>query len=218
MASLPLGVFALAIALLSALAGALLTWIVISLTDGGLPGAKQPSFQEESVSADDLLRVKRTKSGPVIFVQGKRRSHLRDIEDRETGEETILALKAVLAFAEGWLPALQDGRSSPVSAQRRPAAGAASVTPSKSTIVTAERTRDTSSSQPLELVEEIDALIQSRLQDRPELARKSIRLTHDVQGRPLIYVGREQYRSADEIVDDEVRAFIQETIHIWENQ
>jgi hypothetical protein len=73
-------------------------------------------------------------------------------------------------------------------------------------------------SDPLKLVEEIDTLIQRRLEDRPDLAKKGIRLTRDVHGHLLIYVGRQRYRSADEVPDDEVGAFIRETIRMWENQ
>jgi hypothetical protein len=167
-----------------------------------------------------LLRVVRTKGSPAIFVQGRRVSHLRDIRDRETGQETISAIKAVLAFAEGWLPALQDGQVSSGSTERQPAAGALDASPTlrRRPPVTPERARGASLSEPLRLIEEIDALVQERLQGRPDLAKYRIRLTRDVHGRPLIYVGQEHYRSADDVPDDEVRAFIQETIQIWENR
>jgi hypothetical protein len=74
------------------------------------------------------------------------------------------------------------------------------------------------SAEPLKLIEEINTLIQERLHERPDLARRGIRLTRDMDGRPLIYVGKQPYRSADEIPDDEVSAFIAETIHLWESR
>lgn len=219
MRELPADVFVLAIAVVSALVGALLTWIVTQITGETRRGAAPASPQEEAAS-DDLLRVTRAKGGPTIFVQGRRTNHLRDIKDRETGQETILAIKAVLTFAEGWLPALQGKPGGSASPQGRSTKSALDVSPSvrQNVLLAGERARDASLSEPLKLIEEIDALIQTRLQKRPDLVRRRIRLTRDVHGRPLIYVGQEQYRSADEIPDDEVRAFIQETIHIWENQ
>ncbi len=220
MGSLPPGVIVLAVAVLSASAGALLTWIVTRLTGSGRSETARRPPEEEGAATDNLLRVARTKGSPAIFVQGRRVGHLRDIKDRETGQETISAIKAVLAFAEGWLPALQERRDSSGSPERQPAAGALDVSPPlrPRPPIAAERARGASLSEPLRLIEEIDALVQKRLQGQPELAKYRIRLTRDVHGRPLIYVGQEHYRSADDVPDDEVRAFIQETIHIWENQ
>jgi hypothetical protein len=209
----------LAIAVLSALAGALLTWLVTYLTGGAQDTVAPRSPREEGAPTDDLLRVVRTKGDPAVFVQGKRVNHLRDIQDRDIGQQTVLAIKAVLAFAEGWLPALQEERGSPDATRQRSAADARPApAPMPENLVIAERDRGASLSEPLKLVEEIDALIQRRLQERPDLAKHRLRLTRDVHGHPLIYVGQQRYRSADEIPDDEVRAFIQETIQIWENQ
>ncbi len=218
--SLPPGVFVLAIAIVSALAGALLTWLVAYAGGGERRKAAQRRPEEEGSSTDDLLRVVRAKGGPAIVVQGKRLRHLREIGDRETGQETVLAIKAVLAFAEGWLPALREEHGTSGPTDGPPAVDALNVSsPMRQRApVTAERARGTSLSEPLKLVEEIDALIQKRLLERPDLERQGIRLTRDVHGHPLIYVGQQHYRSADEIPDDEARAFVQETIQIWENQ
>jgi hypothetical protein len=73
-------------------------------------------------------------------------------------------------------------------------------------------------SEPLNLVEEIDALVQERLRGRPDLAARDIRLTEDATGRPLICVGQQRYRSAGAIPDEEVRILIQETIQAWEEE
>ncbi len=67
-------------------------------------------------------------------------------------------------------------------------------------------------------METIDAFLQERLQERPNLAKRGIRLTRDVKGHILVYVGQERYRSLDQIPAAEVRAFIRETIRLWETQ
>jgi hypothetical protein len=67
-------------------------------------------------------------------------------------------------------------------------------------------------------VEEIDALVQGRLRARPDLAWRGIRLTPDIDGTLLIYVGQQRYRSAGEIPDEDVRGFISDAIQAWESQ
>lgn len=219
MEGLPPGILILMVAALSAFAGALLTWIVVYVSGRGSRKTGQHTSQDEEAPTDDLLRVVRTKSDPAIFVQGRRLHHLREIEDRETGQETVAAIKAVLAFAEGWLPTLQEKQAPSGSANGRAAMGGLGASRlQRSNLVTPKRAHGTSSSESLKLVEEIDALIQKRLEDRPDLARRGVRLTRDVHGHPLIYVGQERYRSAGEIPDDEVSAFVRETIQVWENQ
>jgi len=220
MGDLPPGIFALVIAVLSASAGALLTWVVMYVVGEERPKSVRPPSEDGAAATDDLLRVARINGDPAIFVQGERRRHLRDIEDRETGQDTVWAIKAVLAFAEGWLPALQEKAVSSEAADRQSTPGA--VGPSaplhERDLFSTRRDRGALASEPLKLFEEIDSLIQRRLEERPELGKQGIRLTRDVHGRLLIYVGRQRYQSADEIPDDEVSVFIQETIRMWENQ
>ena len=226
MGSLPPGVFLLMVAVLSALAGGLLTWIIVYATGSGRGGAprgprlRQDQPETETSTSADLLRVVQTESGPSIFVQGERQHHLRDIEDRETGQETIAAVRAVLAFAEDWLPPLLERLAAAEGATGRPTRDTREVSrqlPSRGP-APVSRADSTSTSRPLQLVDEIDDLLQKRLLERPDLAKRGIRLTRDIEGRPLIYVGTQPYRSADEIPDDDARAFIQETIHVWEKQ
>ncbi|MBL7062946.1 MAG: hypothetical protein ISS49_01900 [Anaerolineae bacterium] len=53
----------------------------------------------------ELLCVSRTKKGNLaVFVQDQRYCRLSEIKDPQVRSEAIAALKAVLTFAEGWLP------------------------------------------------------------------------------------------------------------------
>jgi|GEM_PF-2537352 len=218
MGRLPPTLLLLLIAALSAFAGAVVTWLLIYVTGKGQRAGGRSSSEE--ASAEHLLSVTRIKGRPAVFVRGRQRRHLREIRDRETGEEVIVAVKAVLEFAEGWLPALRDQKNRPHAAAR-PSVDHVP-TPPLSMRPRGQAPPDqqsaASTSEPLQLVDEIDGLIQRRLQERPALARQGIRLSRDVNGRVLIYVGQHQYRSADEIPDKEVSSFIQDTIRMWENQ
>ena len=131
-----------------------------------------------------------------------------------------MAVKEVLAFAEGWLPALQEREATSSTPHQRPisiATGPSSPM-GQTTPGTMERMEDARLADPLKLIEEVNTLIQKRLQEQPDLAQRGIRLTRDIDGHLLIYVGQQHYRSADEIPDNVVRSFIQETIRMWENQ
>jgi len=219
MEGLPPGALILMVAALSASAGALLTWLITHI-GRARDSAPRDTSQQQETSASDLLRVVRTKGKPSIIVQGKRLRHLREIKDRDTGQETILAVKAVLAFAEGWLPALGEERRALSSADAPPTTGITATPRSihQTVRMSEQQAGESSSAEPLKLVEEINALIQKRLHERPDLAKQGIQLTRDIDGRPLIYVGKQPYHSAEEIPDDQVRVFIRETIQIWESR
>ena len=217
MGSLPPAALIIVVAALSSLAGAILTWLIIYLTRDHGPERQGTNSAGAHATDVDLLRVVASKSGPTVVIRGEQRQHLRDIRDRETGEEAVTAVKAVLAFAEGWLPALQEEGDPPD----------VSGTPSRGHVRGAGHPRQQhgpttgavgpgSAADPLRLVEEIDRLLQRRLEGHPEFAEEGIRLTRDVKGRLLIYVGQDRYRSAGEIPDDDVARFIRETIQIWE--
>jgi len=219
MAGLPPIVLIIAVAALSALAGAVLTWLVIYLTRDRGPNKPPSKSTTSNDSSADMLRVVASKSGPTVLIRGERRQHLRDIRDRETGEEAVAAVKAVLAFAEGWLPALRAHRQiSQPDEVSSPGSTTRSTHPRPESVVRSSPGASGSPPDPLRLVEEIDALLQSRLAQHPQFAQEGIRLTRDVNGRLLIYIGRDRYRSPAEIPDGEIATFIRETIRIWERQ
>jgi hypothetical protein len=222
MGRLPPSVFVLVIALLSAAAGALLTWVLgYAITGRERRGAREPSQRDPTpAETGEVLRVSRTRQGLAVFVQGKPLRHLREITDPEVGREAVAAIKAVLAFAEGWLPRLQGGQKT-LRAESGPSV-VGDGRPSHHGPVSTEATSGTASESaflgPLNLVEEIDALVQERLRARPDLSDLGVRLTCDIDGSILIYVGRQRYHSAAEIPHDDVRRLIRDAIRAWESQ
>jgi hypothetical protein len=223
------------VAFISALVGALLTWIVGYLT-GGDQGERQrnkPAVTAGRLGPEDaappgeqeLLRVSRVNDDRLaVFVQGRRCRRLQEITDRQVGRETIEALKAVLAFAESWLPALRQAPPQPAPSK---------TTVDEETFLEQLRQRDLfslgepsgSPGQPrkrtappplLTPAEEIDNLVQQRLQERPDMARHSIRLTTGADGSLCIHVGLQTFEAVNDVPDLEVRALIQDAIREWE--
>ncbi len=222
MGTLPPEFFLLLVAIISAIFGGLLIWLV-----GYINGDKQSNQSSTAATLADpetaptdeqeLLRISRTKKGLAVFVQGQRHGHLREVADSQMGRETIEAIKAVLAFAEGWLPPPRQAPPPP--------------DPEKSAVdqedfldqlrqrdlVPSEESSKSPQPEPLPLVEEIDDLVQQRLQQWPEMTGQRIRLASGEDGNLYIYVGQQTFSSVDDISDPQVQALIRDAIREWEN-
>jgi hypothetical protein len=66
-------------------------------------------------------------------------------------------------------------------------------------------------------VEKIDDLVQERLQERPDMAGRHVRLAAGAGLGLRIYVDRRTFEAVDDIPDPEVRALIQDAIREWED-
>jgi len=228
----------IALAALAA-AGGLLVWVIRYIGGGDKASSKKnppppPQTDVESTPAgeqdpphvsfiDELLRVSRTGNGGLaVYVQGQRYHHLQEIKDPQVGCETIEALKSVLAFAEGWLPSLQQPPSQPAV---KPAVDEQTLLEQlrQGDLVSPRGSLSQSSPSrssrpgPLIPVEIINDLVQKRLQERPDLSRWPICLTTSVGGSLRIYVGLQTFEAVDDIPQPEVRALIHDAIHEWEN-
>jgi len=217
---LPPELFISVVAVVSALAGGLLTWIV-----GYISGERKSKRQHRRLPAataqgeaeppaptgeQELLHVSRTKRGGLaVFVQGQRYHRLLEITDPQVGRETIAALKAVLTFAEGWLP-------SKVQKSPQPTLTASSV--EQATFLARLRKQATPPIPgSLTLVDEIDDLVQQRLQERLDLAERRIRLTTSEDGGLCIHVGQQTFNAVNDIPDPQVQALIHDAIREWES-
>jgi len=166
----------------------------------------------------ELLRISRTKKGRLtIFVQGRRYRHLREIKDPQVGRETIEALKAVLTFAEGWLPAPRQTPPQPASRKSTVDEETFLERLRRSDLFPAGGPARTSQPEPLIPVGKINALVQKRLRERPDLAGRHIFLTTKVGGNPLICVSQQTFDAVDDIPDPQIRALIQDAIREWES-
>ncbi len=224
----------LVVAIVSALAGGLLTWTVSYISGGGkskrqhrrLPAATAQGEPEAPAPAgeQELLRVSRTKKGSLaVFVQGQRYRRLLEITEPQVGHETIAALKAVLTFAEGWLPSPSQPapRRSTVDEeafleQLRQSDLFSLDKPSGLRGRPGRRTPPRQLEPLLTPADEINDLVRQRLREQPELARHSIRLTTGEDGGLCIHVGLQTFDAVNDIPDLQVRALIQDTIREWE--
>jgi len=219
MNGLPQGLLILAIGIISALGGGLLVWIAGYVSGGGKdrrqhrrspaaatpgePGAPSPAGEQE------LLCVSRTKKGDLaVFVQDQRYRRLSEIKDPQVRSETIAALKAVLTFAEGWLPTTAPKPPQPVP-----------TTPVVEQAAFLAKLRQQAPSHKPEsrtFVDEINSLVQQRLEERPDLAEHRICLTTSEGGSLRIHVGRQTFDAVGDVPDLEVRALIQDAIREWD--
>lgn len=235
----------LAVIGLSALAGALVTWLVLRVVQWKTGGQKEilsiPSQQEIEEAPEQegspVVSVSRAsmEHPPVYFeqpvsvlsvqnsvdddlqiwVQGKQYSHLKDIADDEIGYGAIEALKAILAFTEGWLPAT----ARPAGAT----AGESAPTKDKSVedlehynrLISKQAGPFPTDSQRT-LAEQINALVQDRLEIRSDLASLHVKIDSSSSGALFIRVGSQVFDSVDAISHVEVRGIIQEAIQDWE--
>lgn len=169
------------------------------------------------VGDQELLRVSRTKKRVEVFVQGQRYRHLREVADAQVGREAIEAIKAVLAFAEGWLPTPRQ--TPPLPAPEKPAVDQEGFLERlrQSDLFPSDSSSEPSPPGPLPLVKEIDELVQRRLRERPELAKQRVRLISGEDGSLCIYVGQQTFSSVDDVSDPQVQALIQDAIREWES-
>lgn len=219
MNGLPQGLLIFAIAIISALGGGLLVWIAGYVSGEGKdrkqhrrpPAAAAPGEPEAPVPAgeQELLCVSRTEKGDlVVFVQDQRCRCLSEIKDPQVRSETIAALKAVLTFAEGWLPSTAPKPPQPVP-----------TTPVVEQAAFLTELRQQAPSHTPEsrtFVDEINDLVQQRLQERPALAEYRIRLTTGEDGSLCIHVGQQAFGAVGDVSDPEVRALIQDAIREWD--
>ena len=229
MGALPSFVYlALALAALAG-AGLLLVWVIryTGSRDGGKPkdqpqapatAETPPMLAEPTLTEErELLRVARTDKGVVgVFVQGQRYHRLQEIRDPQIGCETIEALKAVLTFAEGWLPLKQT--TAQAAARKSTVDEEAFLEQLRSSnLFSAGSSSRLSPSEPLIPVEVINNMVQERLRKRPDLAAQRIFLATESRGTLRIYVGMQSFEAVDDIPNAEVRALIQDAIHEWES-
>jgi hypothetical protein len=183
------------------------------------PGALPEDLGSPWLPGDqELLRVSRTEQGELtVYVQGQQYRSLRGITDRQVGRETVEAIKAVMTFAEGWLPTLQHEPSQPDF--RRPAVDEETFLEQlrRSNLFSLDSPPQPSLSEPVIPVERINELVQELLQKRLDMAGRDVRLITKADGSLRIYVDQRTFDAVGDVSDPEARALIQDAIREWEN-
>jgi hypothetical protein len=251
---LPVAAYAIAALIPIVLACALTVWLVRSLGGGGkkkrarqLPSPSLPVAQARSSARQaqppaasgakstspagstgdrELLSVVRTKEGGLsVLAGGRPYRRLRDINDPRVGQDTIEAIRAVLAFAEGWLSFIQEWSAEISKAEASPPArpGPAQQSRPESTgraplphTGTMAVPPPGSMLAPLPLIDEVNDLVQKRLRENPDLADHLITLSTALDGSLRIYVNQQVFQAVGDITDPQVKALIQGAIREWE--
>jgi len=220
-------------------AGALLVWVIGYVRSGARrradEGAASATARAEPGAAarpgdGELLCVSRTKRGRLdVIVQGRHYRHLREISDPQVGQETVSAINAVMAFAEGWLPESrqnpphsdEDAAVRPVSdgrgLLREPEQRDPPPVSTSSGLFGRPRRRRSPATRQLLLTpaDEIDQLVQDRLAQRPEFGGQQVRLATGDDGGIRFHVGGRAFAAVDEIPDPDLQALIRDAIREW---
>lgn len=180
--------------------------------------------------AQELLRVCRMPKGElVVFVLGQRYGHLREIKDRHVGGEAVAAIKAITLFAKGWLPALRKDEETPASVEPAIDPEAFLEKLQSADLFPREKTgrssglfsvnRPGATSTPIEPLstpaDEINRLIEERVEQYPPMQKHNIHLTTNPDGSLCFHIGLHTFGAPEEIADPQVRAFVQDTIQKW---
>lgn len=222
MANASPGVFLVLVAISSVIVGAMLASLFFILSGvGGGRGKRRhhlPTPPKDAAPPEEpeVLRISRTKKGSLtVYVQGRPYRHLQEVSDPQVGIEATEAIKAVLEFAKGLLPAAPPATSQPAP-QKSPADKAAFLEQLRQ----AERfsTGKPVRGAPLRTpAEEINDLIQQRLERWPDLLKEKVRLTTHEDGSLRIHVGLYIYKTVDDVPDPKARALIKDAIREWES-
>jgi hypothetical protein len=251
---LPVAAYAIAALIPIALACILTAWLVRFLSDGGKKRSAQqlsppsppvaqaqpsPIQQAQSPTAPqaestppagptgnrELLSIVRTEKGGLsVLAGGKPYRRLRDINDPRVGQDSIEAIRAILAFAEGWLPFIQEWSAEVSQAQAPPARSTPAQQSGPRSIGRAALPHahtmaippPGSMLAPLPLIDEVNDLVQKRLRENPELADHLITLSTALDGSLRIYVDQQVFQAVSDITNPKVKALIQGAIREWE--
>ncbi len=222
-------VFLVLVAISSVIAGAMLASLFFILSGAGGGGGKAsrrrtsaPLQGPAPAEEQELLRVSRKKDNLTVFVQGRPFRHIQEIPDPQMGIETTEAIKAVLDFAKGLLPTVTPAASQPAP-QKSTADEAAFLeqlrqaelfSTGKATGLPPRPSRVAPLRTP---AEEINDLIQQRLERWPDLLKEKVRLSTHEDGSLRIHVGLYTYKSVDDVPDPQARALIRDVIREWES-
>ncbi len=240
MDAIPAPVFLIFTLALLALAGGLGLWLYNYVIGEGMDSKKRerpPTTRATTETAlavvadeQELLSVCRMEEGELaVFVQGLRYQHLREIKDTQLGYETVEAIKRVMVFAEGWLPSMRQEPPPPTSTEPTMDEAAFLEQLRQSEMFPLEspppglfgqrqpRRRTLPQSQaPLTTpADQINELVQQRLQERDDMVRRNIAVTTDADGGLSIRVELQTFSNVDSISDPQVRVLVQDAIREW---
>ncbi|HOA25801.1 MAG: hypothetical protein WBH90_14810 [Aggregatilineales bacterium] len=193
--------------------------------------AAQPVFEGEAIEVMRILRDLADGS-LIVEIDGRRYRSLNEIVDPQVGRRFMGNAQALADFAklgkirvpEEWAQVPTPERPA-ASAPQPPAHPAAPPPPPPPPEPAAPRRgglfrrAQAEDEQPVEqppIAEQIEELLQYRLSQTPELAHRSIHIRPAIDGGIRIEVDGRTYEGIGDVDDDEIRAFLQETVRQWE--
>ncbi len=193
------------------------------------PGATLPPLPHGETL--EVLRVLRDVSDGSLVVEigGRRYRSLREIDDPQVGRRFMADAQALARFAqldkyavpETWSAPAQPAApapSPPLAVEPpRPPQPEEPPLPRRSGLLQPDMQEEIQPEGPLlSMPEQIEAMLQERLERDPALAYRSIHIRSAPDGGVRVEVDGRYYEGVGDVQDDEVRRFIQETIREWE--
>jgi len=224
----------LAVIGLSALAGALTTWFVLrflSIRRSDIEESPRFPTEEEGQQPEPtavlpvqpkqpvpILQVLRDENDSLqVYVHGQRYEHMQDISHAQTSRDAVEAVKTVLEFAEARLPATRRSAEPYVAKESRLTEDKLFDNLGHYNRFVPDYSSSPATANQFTLAEQINALVQKRLKERPDLANLHIKLGSSTNGALFIRVGGQVFDSVHAISHAEVRTLIQNAIREWEN-
>ncbi len=196
------------------------------------PAAAQPAFESGAVEVMRILRDLADGS-LIVEIDGRRYRSLNEIVEPQVGRRFMGNAQALADFAklgkvrvpEEWaqVPASERPAASASQPVARPAPPpppppppAEPAAPRRGGLFRRAQAED---EQPVEqppIAEQIEELLQYRLTQTPELAHRSIHIRPAIDGGIRIEVDGRTYEGISDVDDEQIRAFLQETVRQWE--
>ena len=237
MDAIPTPIFLVISLALLLLAGGMGVWLYNYATGRDPESKKQErstaagSLPEKEVSipasAQELLSVHRLERDELaVFVRGQRYYHLRGIQDVQVGTDAVKAVTCVMSFAEGWIPAPVEKKQA-TSPSKPPVDQEAFLEQLRQSDLFPKETsypglldglKRSSSKSLAPLLTPADAineLVQQRMQEQPDMAKRDIRVTTGEDGSLRFRMGLHTFTEIDDISDPQVKALIQDAIREW---
>ena len=176
----------------------------------------------------------------VVEVNKNRYEKWADITDESVKRLLLAAIGELIVFADGYENLVEAGFAPPLTKaaepeqdlEERQAQFMASLESERAALRASGSTKSSGfmaraslqpgqraaqvSSEPLSVVEQIDAILQRYLVTNPDLASHDIHLRQDGSGGLRIIVDGQSYQSPKEIEDHEIQAVIKQALQEWE--
>ena len=195
-------------------------WLVITLSRSSAQNKKSTDVTKRSRSApvpsDSILSVQKNQHGLwEVRIFNEVYQNLNDVPDPNVRNEVVDAIKIIAAFGRDYISKKKAPSPKPkVSSTKQ----GTPVPPLKNATRLHRPSAPPRLMPQIDLAREIGDILEEMQQQRPSLAKRSIRLQNAPDGGVRFVIDGAMYTTVDEIPDLEVQALIRDATRAWEKQ